>query len=211
MVLANEHFQAAIIANGSFPENEAAQKILRQVQHIVCCDGAFDKAMAHGYTPTAIVGDCDSMKSEDLQLYADLIHPDKSEAYNDLQKALKYCIQLGLDHIALLGCDGLRDDHFIANISIMATYSERLGLVMLTNNGIFHVIHHTAQLEATPGQQVSIFCKDENLPLTFHGLKYPVTKRCFKYFWEGSLNEVAETPFTIETHGSGTVLVYFPF
>lgn len=197
-----------ILANGTFPESEQALRILRNAQHIVCCDGAINKMAAHRITPTVIVGDCDSMTAEDKEQWKEILSPDHSEEYNDLQKALKYCLRNHLDHIVLLGCEGLRDDHFIANISIMATYSNLLDLTMVTNHGIFNVIQKTTTLASIPGQQVSVFTKDEQLPLTFHGLKYPVESRCFKHLWEGSLNEALGEDFTIELHRKGVVLVY---
>lgn len=208
MIVTTMNYATIILANGAFPESDAAIDMLRHAENLICCDGAIDKLTAHGLTPTVLVGDCDSMRPEDLERWHDILAPDKSEEYNDLQKALKYCIAHHLDHIALLGCEGLRDDHFIANISIMATYSEHLDLVMITDHGTFNVIRKSTTLPAIPGQQVSVFTKNENLPLTFHGLKYPVHKRCFKHLWEGSLNEATENAFTIELHGEGVVIVY---
>lgn len=201
-------FQTVILANGALPTGMHALEILRQAEQIICCDGAVGKLVEAGLEPTAIVGDLDSMRKEDLQKWQHCLYPDKSEEYNDLQKALKYCLAHQLDHIVLLGCNGLRDDHFIANLSIMATYSEHLHLRMVTDHGTFIVLRQTTTLPSFAGQQISIFCKDEHLPLTFHGLKYPVQRRCFMHFWEGSLNEALKDNFTIELHGEGVVVVY---
>lgn len=201
-------FQTVILANGALPTGMHALEILRQAEQIICCDGAVGKLVEAGLEPTAIVGDLDSMRKEDLQKWQHCLYPDKSEEYNDLQKALKYCLAHQLDHIVLLGCNGLRDDHFIANLSIMATYCEQLHLKMVTDYGTFIGLRQTTTLPSFAGQQISIFCKDEHLPLTFHGLKYPVQRRCFKHFWEGSLNEALGEQFTIELHGEGVVVVY---
>lgn len=201
-------FQTVILANGALPTEMHALEILRQAEQIICCDGAVGKLVEAGLEPTAIVGDLDSMRKEDLQKWQHCLYPDKSEEYNDLQKALKYCLAHQLDHIVLLGCNGLRDDHFIANLSIMATYCEQLHLKMVTDYGTFIVLRQTTTLPSFAGQQISIFCKDEHLPLTFHGLKYPVQRRCFMHFWEGSLNEALKDNFTIELHGEGVVVVY---
>lgn len=201
-------YKNVIVANGAFPESERALSILRQAETIICCDGAIDKMLAHGFTPTVIVGDCDSMLPENLERWKNILHPDKSQEYNDLQKALKYCMQHNLDHMALLGCDGAREDHFIANISIMATYSQWLDLEMVTNFGTFNVIDKTTSFPSEQGQQVSVFCKDEKLALSFEGLRYPVEKRSFSFLWEGSLNESEADYFKIILHGEGKVLVY---
>lgn len=201
-------FRTVILANGALPTERHALEFLRQAEQIICCDGAVSKLVEAGFEPTAIVGDFDSMREEDLQKWQHCLYPDKSEEYNDLQKALKYCLANQLDHIVLLGCNGLRDDHFFANLSIMATYSKHLDLKMITDYGTFIAIRQTTTLPSFHGQQISVFCKDERLPLTFHNLKYPVQKRCFKHFWEGSLNEALKDNFTIELHGEGVVVVY---
>lgn len=201
-------YQTVIVANGAFPTGKDALEILRNAKEIVCCDGAVDKLVNAGFEPTAIVGDLDSAQESDLQRWKDRLYPDKSEEYNDLQKALKYCLAHHLDHIVMMGCNGLRDDHFIANLSIMATYSEQLDLIMMTDHGRFMAIRQTATLSSFPGQQVSVFCKDEHLPLSFHGLKYPVKQHCFKHLWEGSLNEALGEQFTIELHGDGVAIVF---
>ena len=201
-------FRTVILAKGQFPGSDNALDCLRQAEQIICCDGALDKLVAAGFEPSAIVGDLDSAQIADLQHWKDRVHPDKSEEYNDLQKALKYCIDNELNHVTLLGCGGLREDHFIANLSIMATYSEHLDLKMVTDYGTFIAIRQNTTLTSIKGQQVSVFCKDEHLPLTFHDLKYPVHERCFQHLWEGSLNEALGDSFTIELHGEGVVVVY---
>ena len=201
-------FRTVILANGQFPCSNTALECLRQAEQIICCDGALDKLVAAGFEPSAIVGDLDSAQAADLQRWKDRVHPDKSEEYNDLQKALKYCITEHLNPVTLLGCGGDREDHFIANLSIMATYSEHLDMKMVTDYGTFIAIRQTSTLPSFKGQPVSVFCKDEHLPLTFHNLKYPVHERCFQHLWEGSLNEALDNEFSIELHGEGVVVVY---
>jgi len=201
-------FRTVILANGQFPCSNTALECLRQAEQIICCDGGLDKLVAAGFEPSAIVGDLDSAQKSSLLRWKDRLHPDKSEEYNDLQKALKYCIANELNHVTLLGCSGLREDHFIANLSIMATYSEYLDMKMVTDYGTFIAIRQTTTLPSIKGQPVSVFCKDEHLPLTFHNLKYPVQNRCFQHLWEGSLNEALGESFTIELHGEGVVVVY---
>ena len=204
-------YQTVIVANGAFPQSRLALHLLQNAEQIIGCDGAIRKFEKAHITPQVLVGDCDSMDAESMIHWKDILHIDRSEEYNDLQKALKFCLAQHPDPsrpIILLGCDGLRDDHYIANISIMACYSTQLPLVMVTQSGIFNIIHRTATLTSVPGQQISVFSKDERLRLTFHGLKYPVTQRAFHYLWEGSLNEDLGEQFTIELEREGLVLVY---
>ena len=135
-------------------------------------------------------------------------HQDRSEEYSDLQKALKYCMANGYDNILLMGCGGLREDHFIANLSITAMYSEQLHLAMLTEHGVFNVFRGTVTLASFPGMQVSVFSRNPQTKLTFTGLKYPVNNRSFNWLWEGSLNEALEDSFIVEASDDEPVVVY---
>jgi len=200
--------EVVIVGNGAFPRNTIALEALQNADCIICCDGAVNKLTAHGFEPSVVVGDCDSMSEEDLTKWKDILVVDKSEAYNDLQKALKYCLSHNISKATMVGCDGLRDDHFIANISIMVTYAHQIDLTMIAEHGLMKVIDKTTTFTATPGQQVSVFTTDKELPITFEGLKYPVKERCFKHLWEGSLNEALTKSFQIILHKPGSVLVY---
>lgn len=201
-------YRDIVLANGAFPRHALPLGMLKKARHIVCCDGAVEKLAAAGCKPAAVVGDCDSQTTADMDKWHTLLHIDKSEEYNDLQKALKYCLSQNCRKAALIGCNGLRDDHFIANLSIMADYSAVMDLVMVTDYGIFNVIRRTTAFAAKPGTQVSVFTTCRSLPLTFRGLKYPVERRTFSRLWEGSLNEALADSFQIILHGEGNVLVY---
>ena len=94
------------------------------------------------------------------------------------------------------------------NLSIMSMYSEKMRMSMLTEHGIFNVLHGRAQYHAIPGMQVSVFPSAPLTKLTFKGLKYPVSNRSFQWLWEGSLNEALDDAFTVETDGGEPVVVY---
>lgn len=206
-----ETFPVVIIANGEFPSYKLSLDIQRRAKVIICCDGAYDSFLQQKIETSAdiiVTGDGDSLSQEQIERCGESFICDKSTEYNDLQKALKYCLRKQLHRVLMLGCEGKREDHFIANLSIMATYSEKMDLAMLTRRGIFHVIKETTTLPSFEGQKVSVFSKDSHLPLSFEGLKYPVKERCFQHLWEGSLNEATSDSFTVTLHGSGVVIVY---
>ena len=203
-----EHFTTAIVANGEVPSSELSIRLLRKMKRIICCDGALQKLLSINIIPDVVVGDGDSMDEEELLRYKIPYYADKSEEYNDLQKALKYCIAKGYDNIVLLGCGGLREDHFIANLSILVMYSEKMRLAMLTEHGVFNVMRGTSIFRSVPGMQVSVFPSNLHTNLSFSGLKYPVNNRSFNWLWEGSLNEAVGDAFTVEADEEEPVVVY---
>jgi thiamine pyrophosphokinase len=151
------------------------------------------------------------MDEEELLRYQIPYHADKSEEYNDLQKALKYCVAKDYDNILLMGCGGLREDHFIANLSILAMYSKNKCMRMLTEHGDFGVIKRAEEIPSYPGMQVSVFPSHPEQKFWFTGLKYPVNNRAFKWLWEGSLNEALEDSFVVEASDDEPVVIYRAF
>jgi thiamine pyrophosphokinase len=203
-----------ILANGEIPTHPKALEALLKATQIVCCDGAINNLVELGFNPTVIIGDLDSISEAMYSKYRDIIIADKDVEYNDLQKAIRYCISMNWNDIIILGGFGKREDHALANISIMLQYSNPLinlnfefKIKMITNTGLFTPIFQTTTFESFEKQQVSIFSFDKNSKLTFHGLKYPVENRSFQYLWEGSLNESLSNSFTIECSG-GEVVVF---
>lgn len=220
-----------VVANGEVPSSELSLNILKTRKRVVCCDGALQKLLSVNIIPDLVVGDGDSMHGQLSDSITDSdtpdedsvcrvcaeghqipYYPDKSEEYNDLQKALKHCMANGYNDVLLLGCGGLREDHFIANLSILVMYSAWIRLAMLTEHGVFDIIRGEGRLNAFPGMQVSVFPRNPKIPITFEGLKYPVQDRCFTWLWEGSLNEAVGESFTVRTPEQGmstpSALVY---
>lgn len=208
-------YETIIFANGDIPTHIIPLDLLKNAQNIVCCDGAIQKLQQLGYVPTAIVGDMDSISPSIKQQLEHLIFQDKSEEYNDLQKAIRFCIQQKWHHIAILGGFGIREDHAIANLSIMMQYvleykdglNNELNIEMFTNNGIFSAFSESKTFSSYSKQQISIFSFKQDTKLTFEGLKYPVRDRAFHYLWEGSLNEAIAEQFTVQCSG-GEVIVF---
>lgn len=208
-------FETVIVAHGELPYSNKSIEILQNAQNIVCCDGAIDILHFHNIEPHAIVGDLDSIHSDDLKKYKKIIHKDNSQEYNDLQKAIHFCFENNWLNIVILSGFGKREDHSLANLSIMLSYIvdyQKYGvskpkMAMVTNFGVFTPITETTTFQSFPKQQVSIFSFDKSTELTFTGLKYPVQKRAFRHLWEGSLNEAIGDQFTIEME-RGEVIVF---
>ena len=100
-----------ILANGAFPQKENALSYLRKADRLVCCDGATNKAIAHGLTPDFIVGDLDSLSPELKERFSDRIVHIAEQESNDLSKSFAFCLSKGWKNIVILGASGEREDH----------------------------------------------------------------------------------------------------
>lgn len=203
-------YSTIIVGNGETPQGDIPMLFLQHAHFIVCCDGALDKMLKIGIKPDVVIGDCDSISEERRQQFKDIIIEDKDQECNDLQKALKYCLKQQFGPVAILGASGLRDDHQLANLSILNMYAERMDLIMVSNYGLFSFISEDTTFASTPGQEVSVFSFDGQALFSFSGLQYPVHNRHFTQLWEGSLNKALGNSFTITlNNGRGVVFREF--
>ena len=199
--------KTVILANGTFPTHPVPLARLREVDLIVCCDGAAEKLVAHGFEPGIIIGDLDSVSPELKERYRRILVQDSDQETNDLTKAVNWCIATGIKEVAILGATGIREDHTLGNISLLADYSRRIDALMLTDTGSFRVYDRSVTIASHLGQQVSIFSLDPALKVTSTGLKYPLKNLTLHNWWRGTLNEAAAERFSLDFKG-GQVLVY---
>lgn len=196
---------AVILANGSYPTHKIPLEILNGHGYLCCCDRAGLTALEHGLRPDAIVGDGDSLPLPTQKELADIFHKVDEQDYNDLTKATRFMLAKGFKEIVYLGATGLREDHTIANVSLMATYRKEMGVepIMATDYGWFSVNEGKHVFEAFPGQQVSIFnlgCRK----LSSRGLRWDAYP--YATAWQGTLNEAVSSSFELE--GDGLYMTY---
>ena len=217
--------RAIILANGLFPKRQEALQALLQTPLLICCDGAYNKLVANKLFSHAnalpeihVVGDGDSLADDIRQnppFPTTFVSGYSDQETNDLTKAVRYALSIDVSRLVILGATGLREDHTLGNISLLAYYSTLftpsgvpLTVRMYTDYGFFTPLHASAKLPSIPHQQVSLFPLSPQLVITVQGLKYPIVKRQFSYWWEATLNEAVANEFSIEIEGNGTVLVY---
>lgn len=201
----NTETETVILANGKFPKSPIPLSILDNCKHLISCDGATNKLVASNRTPHAIVGDCDSLSDENKNQFEHIIHRIADQETNDLTKAVNFSVANGWKDITILGATGEREDHTIANISLLCEYMPLANVKMVTDYGVFVAINNTSAFESYKGQQISLFCLDK-LPISVKNLVYKIDNQVFDRWWQASLNESESDEFIVETEG--LVIVY---
>ncbi len=199
--------KTVILANGTFPSHPVPLNRLREADMIVCCDGAAEKLVANGQEPAVIIGDLDSVPPAIKEKYKSILVQDLDQETNDLTKAVNWCVATGILEVAILGATGIREDHTLGNISLLADYYNRIDAVMLTDTGTFRVYDHSMTIASYPGQQVSLFSIDSSLKVTSTGLKYPLENLTLHSWWRGTLNEADGDRFALNFIG-GLIIVF---
>jgi thiamine pyrophosphokinase len=124
-----------IFANGDLPDLNKARELLRNDDFIICADGGTRHALALGVTPNLVLGDMDSIQTNQWQeleragVTIELFPRDKNET--DLELALDRAIELEPQQIVIVAALGGRLDQTIGNIALLtdirlATFDVRL-------------------------------------------------------------------------------------
>ncbi|MDR3118752.1 MAG: thiamine diphosphokinase [Mediterranea sp.] len=203
----NTSSDAVILANGNYPTHILPLTLLRKAKQVICCDGAANEHVKKGFTPSAIVGDGDSLSPENKIRFTDIIYYSTDQQTNDLTKAVEYCMARQMKNIIIVGATGKREDHTIGNISLLFDYMDKFDEVMIiTDHGVFTPIKVDSTLDSHVGMQVSIF-SSRVAPVRGRGLKYPLST--LTSWWQGTLNEACTNPFTLLVRDK--ILVYRVF
>ncbi|NPD92819.1 thiamine diphosphokinase [Xylanibacter muris] len=202
-------YNCVIMANGSFPQTAVSLNLLRQASVVIACDGvvaALDKA---GITPTAIVGDLDSLPSRFRNMYSDRIHLVEDQEINDLTKSILFACRSGQQEVLIMGATGLREDHTLGNISLLMEHAALFRRIeMLSDYGLFTPLLKTSTLCSSPGMQVSLFSLSPSGTISTSGLRWPICNRQLTAWWQGTLNEATGNSFTVTLSMEARVLVY---
>lgn len=202
--------EVVILANGRFPESDRALQYLHSADQIICCDGAARILLDYGKDPSLIIGDLDSIGTELRSRFSDRLVEVTEQETNDLTKAIEWAIDNGIKRSVILGADGNRIDHTIANAALIAEHCSKIELMMVTNDGFLLPVTRSATFPAQSGQQVSIFSLSHATSYSSKGLKYPLNRTVLSTLWSGSLNEAEGESFSLEFDG-GLALVYINF
>ncbi|WP_102407806.1 thiamine diphosphokinase [Parabacteroides bouchesdurhonensis] len=202
-------YDCIIVANGSFPSAQLPLDYLHNAPVVIACDGAVQTLHDKGITPSAIIGDMDSIPASLKELYADRIHIVEDQEINDLTKSVYYAHQAGYKRILILGATGLREDHTLGNISLLLEYAPLFEHIeMLSDYGRFIPILRTTTLSSSPKQQVSIFPMYPYGEISTEGLRWPINHRTLTAWWQGTLNEATGDKFTVFLSPETRVIVY---
>lgn len=202
-------YNCVVVANGRFPQTALPLHLLHQASVVIACDGAVEALDKAGITPTAIVGDLDSIPSRFREQYADRIHIVEDQEINDLTKSVRFAHWSGQQEVLILGATGLREDHTLGNISLLMDYAPLFQRIeMLSDYGIFTPILQTTTLESKPGTQVSLFSLAPSGTISTTGLRWPIRNRRLTAWWQGTLNEATGNNFTVTLSADARIIVY---
>jgi thiamine pyrophosphokinase len=191
--------KTVIIANGELDSADLRQ--IAEADQLIAADGGFAHCIEHGLTPSAVIGDLDSLGERALADFTGQIiqHPaDKDET--DLELALEYSIQQGAKEILILAGLGIRWDQTIANVMLLSTVSARVRLVDGPQELFVVSAGEVANIDAPVGSTVSLIPISGDVHgVKTRGLQYPLKDESMQFGkTRGISNSVMAESATVE-------------
>jgi thiamine pyrophosphokinase len=179
--------RAIVIANGHIGNSEASRAQAWPHNLVICADGGAQHALTLGLAPDVVVGDLDSLDG-DLQARLEgegcqvLVHPTRKDE-TDLELALRYAIDRGVDEILILGALGGRIDQALANILLLALPElEGVKTRIVAGDQEMFLIRGQAFIEGQVGDTVSLLPMAGDVTgITAEGLEYPLQHGTLKF------------------------------
>jgi len=160
-----------LFGNGEVPSHPSVLKVINEAKTLVCLDGGTDKLLDLGLEPHHILGDLDSLALKPHAYGCEVIElPDQSK--NDLEKGLEWCLNQNISEAILIGFSGQRDDHNMAALYSLRSFSDKMNLSMLTDYSMIHCLKGRSELSVVNGQIISLMASNANTSITTKGLRH---------------------------------------
>jgi thiamine pyrophosphokinase len=174
------HERAILFINGEVKAYGFLSALVQDDDYLVAVDGGLRHLLAIDRQPQLLIGDLDSVTSQQLKALSDkgvevLRFPvEKNET--DLELALLETCRRGCKSLLLVGALGGRIDQMLANLFLLLLPKlEEINVRIVESDQELFIIHHQAPIEGNPGDTVSLLpLKDHAEGVTTTGLQYPL-------------------------------------
>ena len=186
-----------LVLNGILPKKNHLIDFLKNYDTIICVDGAANKVVNANLKPDYILGDLDSVKKTIISKYNTVEL--KNQDYNDLYKSLDWLKIKKITELDIIGIDGKRPDHMIANFDIIFKKINDFNITIFTDYGNFYTVDNKKTFKNCLDKNISIFSPKKQNRITTEGLEYELKNKRLNNLYEGTLNKGVKNQIKIET------------
>ena len=176
---------------------------------IIGADRGYFTLVENGILPHVVIGDFDSYTGN-IDCENVIVHPVKKDD-TDSALAIEYAIEQGYKKIVVFGAIGGELDHTIANISLVARYTERGIDISFVDkeNALFGVYNSSVHFSKLASGRISVFAfNDKAFGVCERGLLYSLDNATLENKIPlGVSNEFTGEKSSISAE-NGTLLIY---
>ncbi len=206
---------ALLVANGD-PQRNLCD-LISDHNFLIAVDGGLRHLLVLKRFPDLLIGDLDSITSEELQTCIDQgveilrFKPQKDES--DLELALLEALKRGYSDLTIANAGGGRVDHLLGNLSLLFHPALHHAQVKMTDqSSIFHPLTQSITLKTQPGDLISLIpWQGSALGVTTANLAYPLdNETLLPYGTRGLSNIALGGEITVSLQSGQILLVHTP-
>lgn len=163
--------RCVVISAGEIEEKDIEK--IKESDFVICADKGYDKALSFGVSPNLLIGDFDSIETENaISIETVKLPVEKDDT--DTMAAIKEGLKRGYKSFVLIGAFGGLLDHQMANISSMLYIKNKDAdaLGHYGNQTAYVIKNEKLILEGKKGDRVSVFALEKETIVSLKGLKY---------------------------------------
>ncbi len=213
--------EVVVVGGGASPP-QALRALLPPSDQVICADRGYAHALALGLTPTALIGDFDSLAPVDLDRAREAgvsieAHPPEKDA-TDLELALDravtgYAGALRITVVATPDVDE-RIDHLLSQLALLAAPKyARAELLAWFGNACIQIVHpsRTVSVHGRPGELVTLLAiGGEARGVTTAGLTYPLRDESLSPFSTRGVSNVLSATSAAISIAAGCLAIVRP-
>ena len=200
--------KVAIVCSGTVENYDSIKHFFDDVDYIISVDGGASHLKQMGIKPDILVGDFDSVCSEDYFYFVNQgIEVSKYPAEKDMtdsELAVELAVAKGANEIVFIGALGTRMDHSISNILMLRTLVEKdIRAYIVNEKNEIYMCRNQITIPKKEGSRLSLIpVTAEVKGVTTKGLKYPLKDANMKlgtswgvsneFVWDEATVRVAE-------------------
>jgi len=197
---------ALVVANGQVCDYETLTNLMEWCPFMVALDGAYDRLRELQITPDVVIGDLDSLKSQEHNLNVEFIKIDNQET-TDLEKAFDFLISKGYTDINVVWATGNRLDHTVNNLATLAKYTMTNVVIYDSYSRCFVLPKHFKKFY-DKGTALSLIPIPISTGITTKNLKYSLDNETLDFGGRsGTSNEVLNSSVVEISYESGILVL----
>jgi len=206
-----------ILANGEWGDASRLPALTARAGCVIAADGGWAKAIAAGIRVDCVVGDFDSLSTDEhAALFASgterLAHPTEKDA-TDLELAIDHALSLSPTRLTVFGAVGGRIDHTLANVSLLERAIDRgVEVELIAGDETIWCVRGAFSLPVgRPGDRVSLLPLTDCALVCTAGLRYPLEDEpLHRTSARGVSNVIESTPVRIVVSSGALLVVHGP-
>ena len=210
-IVRDDQEPALIIANGASCSFELLGQLLEWSPFVIVLDNAIERVLQLDIKVDVLLGDFDDNFNPEIykekQFPLEIVHTPNQDK-TDLEKAFDYLIEKGHQAVNVVWATGKRADHTITNITNIASYRNKLKIVILDDHSKIFLLQNKFEKWYPKSTPISLIPIGNVSGITTKNLKYQLNDESLTMGYRtGSSNEVQEDGLVIIEHQEGDLLL----